>query len=136
MPPILELEGIGKRFAAATALDGATVRPRQGTIHALLGENGAGKTTLMRIAAGLLRPDAGVIRIRGEVVRLRSPAAALAAGIGMVHQHFTLVPAMTVAENLDEVPALSQRVLVVYGGTVREVAGDRDRVSRAMLGAA
>ena len=71
-----------------------------GTVHALLGENGAGKTTLMRIAYGMERADHGVIRVGGRTVRFRTPADALASGVGMVHQHFTLVPAMTVAENV------------------------------------
>jgi simple sugar transport system ATP-binding protein len=71
-----------------------------GTVHALLGENGAGKTTLMRIAYGMIRPDHGVIRIDGRVIRIGSPRDAIAAGLGMVHQHFTIVQAMTVAENV------------------------------------
>jgi simple sugar transport system ATP-binding protein len=82
------------------ALDNASLRVRAGTVHALLGENGAGKTTLMRIAFGLLRADAGTVSRNGIVVRITSPTVAHAAGIGMVHQHFTLVPAMTVAENI------------------------------------
>lgn len=71
-----------------------------GTIHALLGENGAGKTTLMRIAFGLLQPDSGTIAIEGREISFDSPAAAINAGIGMVHQQFSLIPAMTVAENV------------------------------------
>ncbi|HEX7123624.1 MAG TPA: ATP-binding cassette domain-containing protein [Gemmatimonadaceae bacterium] len=100
MGPILELEGITKRFGSTTALDGASFSVRAGTVHALLGENGAGKTTLMRIAFGLVRPDAGVMRVRGRTVHVRAPRDAIALGLGMVHQHFTLVPAMTVAEHL------------------------------------
>jgi len=69
-------------------------------VHALLGENGAGKTTLMRIAFGLVRPDAGSIAIAGSTRPITSVAAAIAAGIGMVHQHYTLVPAMSVADNV------------------------------------
>lgn len=98
--PALELRGIGKRFGALRALEGASLCVRPGSVHALLGENGAGKTTLMRIAFGMLRPDAGTIAVRGVVRQMRAPSDALASGIGMVHQHFTLVPGMTVAENL------------------------------------
>jgi ABC-type uncharacterized transport system ATPase subunit len=96
----LALLGISKRFGGALALDGADLRVRTGTIHALLGENGAGKTTLMRIAFGLVRPDAGSVSVRGQPVTLRSPADAIAAGVGMVHQHYTTVPAMSVLENI------------------------------------
>ena len=99
-PVALELEGITKRFAAVQALSRAAFRLRPGSVHALLGENGAGKTTLMRIAYGLLRPDAGTIRVGGRPRQFGTPRDALAAGIGMVQQHFSLVPAMTVAENI------------------------------------
>ena len=100
MTPSLALQGITKRFASVTALDQATLTVRPGTVHALLGENGAGKTTLMRVAFGMVRPDAGIVSIEGRQVSLRSPADAIAAGVGMVHQHFALVPTMTVAENV------------------------------------
>lgn len=96
----LEIDQLRKSFGAVEALAGASLRVREGTVHALLGENGAGKTTLMRIAYGMLRPDAGTLRIFGEAAPFRSSADALARGVGMVHQHFTLVPAMTVAENV------------------------------------
>ncbi|HEX4936355.1 MAG TPA: ATP-binding cassette domain-containing protein, partial [Gemmatimonadaceae bacterium] len=96
----LEIDGLRKRFGAVEALAGATLRVREGTVHALLGENGAGKTTLMRAVYGMLRVDAGTLRIFGQEVRPRSSAEAIARGVGMVHQHFTLVPAMTVAENV------------------------------------
>ncbi|MGZ8493265.1 MAG: ABC transporter ATP-binding protein [Gemmatirosa sp.] len=99
-PPALALDGIVKRFGAALALDGASLAVRRGSLHAVLGENGAGKTTLMRVAFGMLAPDAGTLSLDGAARRLASPADAIAAGIGMVHQHFTLVPAMTVAENV------------------------------------
>ena len=98
--PVLEMEQIEKRFGTAQALAGANVSVGRGTVHALLGENGAGKTTLMRIAYGMEASDRGVLRIHGQRVHLRSPADAIANGIGMVHQHFTLVPAMTVVENI------------------------------------
>lgn len=97
---VLSLEGITRRFGSVVALDDASLHVRAGTVHAVLGENGAGKTTLMRVAFGLLKPDAGIIRVRGEARSIPSPAAALSLGVGMVHQHFTLVPAMTVAENV------------------------------------
>jgi ABC-type uncharacterized transport system ATPase subunit len=97
--PALTLRGINKRFGAAIALDDTTCVVRRGTVHALLGENGAGKTTLMNIAFGLIKPDGGVVEVDGRVVAFRSSADAIAAGLGMVHQHFMLVPAFTVAEN-------------------------------------
>jgi simple sugar transport system ATP-binding protein len=96
----LALEGIRKRFGNVPALVDASLSVRAGTVHALLGENGAGKTTLMRIAYGIEFPDSGSIRVDGSVVRFSSPASAIAHRIGMVHQHFTLVPQMTVAENV------------------------------------
>ena len=99
-PALLSLEHIAKHFGRVDALVDASLSARPGTVHALLGENGAGKTTLMRIAFGELRPDSGTMRIGGVPVQLASPADALARGIGMVHQHFTAVPAMTVAENV------------------------------------
>jgi simple sugar transport system ATP-binding protein len=97
----LSLHSIVKRFGAVTALDGASLTVARGTVHALLGENGAGKTTLMRIAYGLDHPDAGAVRIDGHTVRLRTPADAITLGLGMVQQHFSLVPAMTVTENVE-----------------------------------
>jgi general nucleoside transport system ATP-binding protein len=96
----LALRAIDKRFGAVAALSGASLTVRRGTLHAVLGENGAGKTTLMRIAFGMLHPDAGDLTIDGVPVALWSSADAIRRGLGMVHQHFTLVPAMTVAENI------------------------------------
>ena len=96
----LSLQSIVKRFGAVTALDGASLRVARGTVHALVGENGAGKTTLMRIAYGLERPDSGTIQLDGESLTLRAAADAIERGVGMVQQHFSLVPAMTVAENV------------------------------------
>ena len=98
--PVLALDGISKRYGPFAALDGASLTVRPGTVHALLGENGAGKTTLMRIAYGLVRRDAGTILVGGTPTTIASAANAIALGIGMVHQHFTLVPSMTVAENV------------------------------------
>ena len=99
-PPALSLRDIRKRFGRTLALDGATLEVRAGRVHALLGENGAGKTTLMRVAFGMVRPDAGEVVLHGRPHRPATPAAAIALGLGMVHQHFTLVPAMSVAENV------------------------------------
>lgn len=98
--PALALRGIQKRFGLTEALRGASIEVRRGTVHALLGENGAGKSTLMRIAFGLLAADGGTIERDGRRVDWRSSADAIAAGIGMVHQHFMLIPAFTVAENV------------------------------------
>ncbi|HEY8516854.1 MAG TPA: ABC transporter ATP-binding protein [Candidatus Binatia bacterium] len=97
---LLEIEGVRKRFGAVQALDGVDLRCGPGTILALLGENGAGKSTLMHVVAGLHAPDAGTIRFAGREVVWRSPEQARAAGISMVHQHFMLVPTMTIAENV------------------------------------
>ena len=100
MTPVLELSQIRKRFGSAEALDGADFILARGEVHGLLGENGAGKSTLMHLAFGLFQPDAGEIKVRDRVVSLRKPADAKRLGIGMVHQHFTSVPALTVEENL------------------------------------
>ena len=96
----LELRGITKRFGSLTANDGIDLAVADGEIHAILGENGAGKSTLMNIVYGLLAPDEGTISVDGKVVSIDSPLDALAAGIGMVHQHFMLIPVFTVAENI------------------------------------
>jgi ABC-type uncharacterized transport system ATPase subunit len=101
----LRLGGVTKRFGAFTANDAVDLDVSWGEIHALLGENGAGKTTLMRIVTGLYQPDAGSIEYDGAPVRFTKPQQALAAGIGMVHQHFTLVPTLTELENLTMAPA-------------------------------
>jgi general nucleoside transport system ATP-binding protein len=98
--PALELRGIHRRFGSVHALRGADFTLLPGEVHALLGENGAGKTTLMLIAAGLLQPDEGVVLVGGVARPGLSPRAARRLGIGMVHQHFTSVPAFTVAENV------------------------------------
>jgi simple sugar transport system ATP-binding protein len=96
----LELRGITKRFGSLVANDGIDLTVEPGEIHALLGENGAGKSTLMNVLYGLLQPDQGQILLDGEPVEFHNPREALAAGIGMVHQHFMLVPVFTVAENV------------------------------------
>src|ERR671930_452287 len=99
-PPALELRGITKRFPGVLANDHVDFDLRRREVHALLGENGAGKSTLMNILYGLYHPDEGEILIRGKRVALSSPKDAIAQGIGMVHQHFMLIPVMTVAENI------------------------------------
>src|SRR3954453_17923048 len=99
-PPLLEARGISKRFGALVANDGVDFTVEPGEIHALVGENGAGKTTLMNVCFGLERPDAGTLVVGGTPVALRHPADALRLGIGMVHQHFMLVPVFTVLENV------------------------------------
>jgi simple sugar transport system ATP-binding protein len=98
--PVLELRGITKRFPGVLANDAVDFDLRRGEVHALLGENGAGKSTLMNILYGLYHPDEGEILLNGAPVRIDSPHAAIDAGIGMVHQHFMLIPVMTVAENI------------------------------------
>jgi simple sugar transport system ATP-binding protein len=96
----LELRGITKRFGSLTANDAIDLAVGNGEIHAILGENGAGKSTLMNVVYGLLQPDEGTISVDGKVITINSPLDALAAGIGMVHQHFMLIPVFTVAENI------------------------------------
>jgi ABC-type uncharacterized transport system ATPase subunit len=98
--PALELRGITKRFGPVVANDRIDFDLRQGEVHALLGENGAGKSTLMSILYGLYSPDEGEIRVNGEPAEIDSPSRAIDLGIGMVHQHFMLVPVMTVTENI------------------------------------
>jgi ABC-type uncharacterized transport system ATPase subunit len=96
----LELRGITKRFPGVVANDGIDLTVEEGEIHALLGENGAGKTTLMNVLYGLYHADEGEILVDGQPVRFASPGDAIKAGIGMVHQHFMLIPVFTVAENV------------------------------------
>jgi general nucleoside transport system ATP-binding protein len=121
--PHVEMRGIVKRFGDFTALYGVDLVVGEHEIHALLGENGAGKSTLMNVLYGLYRPDAGTIRLRGQEAHIRSPRDAIGQGIGMIHQHFMLIPPLTVAENVvlgDERsgPLLSERAL---GARVREL---------------
>jgi len=99
-PPVLELRGVTKRFPGVLANDHIDFDLRRGEVHALLGENGAGKSTLMNVVYGLYKADGGEILIKGKPVVLHSSSDAIAHGIGMVHQHFMLIPVMTVAENI------------------------------------
>ncbi len=98
--PVVEMKGMVKRFGSLTAVDRVDFTLQKGTIHALLGENGAGKSTLMNLLAGLYQPDEGKIRINGEAAVIHSPRDAYDRKIGMVHQHFMLIPKLTVAENI------------------------------------
>jgi ABC-type uncharacterized transport system ATPase subunit len=100
VPPLLELKGITKAFPGVIANDRVDFELRNGEVHALLGENGAGKSTLMNILYGLYHPDEGELRLNGSPLRISSPREAIDVGIGMVHQHFMLIPVMTVAENI------------------------------------
>jgi simple sugar transport system ATP-binding protein len=131
----LELQGITKRFGALTANDGIDLAVEPGEVHCLLGENGAGKSTLMNVLFGLLRPDEGRIVLDGTQRRFASPREAMRAGIGMVHQHFMLVPVFTVAENvaLGDEPVRGARA--VSGGVLdRATAAARVREVSARFG--
>jgi len=98
--PAVEMRGIVKRFPGVLANDNVDLTVMPGEIHGIVGENGAGKSTLMNILAGVLSPDAGTVKVFGELKKFRSAAEAIHAGIGMVHQHFMLVPSFTVLDNL------------------------------------
>jgi ABC-type uncharacterized transport system ATPase subunit len=119
MKPILELKGITKRFPGVLANDNINLTLNKGEIHALLGENGAGKSTLMNILYGLYDPDEGEIFVNNEKINVSSPRDAIARGIGMVHQHFMLVPVFTVTEN------------VMLGDETTHLGGFLDRKSPA-----
>jgi general nucleoside transport system ATP-binding protein len=121
----VELAGITKRFPGVVANSDISLRVRRGEVHALCGENGAGKSTLMKILDGMLQPHEGSISVDGETVRFRSPADAIKAGIGMVHQHFMLADNLTVAENillgaeaLHGIGAAAKRRIAELAGTV------------------
>ena len=118
----VEMRGITKRFPGVLANDKVNFDVRAGEVHALLGENGAGKSTLMRQLYGMYRPDEGEILVNGKTYVFNSPADAIAAGIGMIHQHFMLVPTLTVAENV----ALGLK-------STREPMLDLDRVSKRIV---
>jgi ABC-type uncharacterized transport system ATPase subunit len=132
MTPILELRGITKRFPGVLANDHINLTLEKGQIHALLGENGAGKTTLMNILYGLYQPDEGEIFINGQKVTIHSPADAIAQGIGMVHQHFMLIPVFTVTENV----MLGEESTRFDGFLDREAAAARVRAISEQYGLA
>ena len=127
--PAVDLHNITKRFGTVTACDGVDLTLRRGRVHGILGENGAGKSTLMKMLIGLVLPDAGSIYIDGALRQIHSPLEAAALGIGMVHQHFSLVDALTVWENVlvpalipgvtDEAEARARRLLERVGLTPR-----------------
>jgi ABC-type uncharacterized transport system ATPase subunit len=98
--PLLQMRGITTRFPGVVANDNVDFDVRAGEVHALLGENGAGKSTLMRVLFGLQKAESGDVLLDGQPLRVRSPSDAIAAGIGMIHQHFMLVPTLTVTENV------------------------------------
>ena len=124
--PALELSGILKSFGSVQALRGADFVLAPGEVHALLGENGAGKSSLLHIAFGMFPADGGVIRVRGSDVALRSPADARALGIGMVHQHFTSIGALTVAENIALAAGVqAARKASLGGGAQRDLDPNR-----------
>lgn len=100
MKTLLEIHEVSKRFGSVIANDAISLAVNEGEILALLGENGAGKSTLVKAVFGLVKPDSGVIKINGSVMESGDTAAAISSGVGMVHQHFQLVPVMTVTENL------------------------------------
>ena len=117
----LDLVNMTKRFGAVTALDNVSVSVQAGSVHALLGENGAGKSTLVKCLVGFYQPDEGHIRVDGTEHRVASPKAADALGIGMVYQHFTLVPSMTIAQNL-VVSRAKLPKLIDWGAELRSLA--------------
>src|SRR3972149_9068968 len=122
----LEMKGISKRFPGVLANDRVDFDLHAGEVHALLGENGAGKSTLMKILYGMYHPDEGEILINGKSANISSPTDAINLGIGMIHQHFMLVPTLTVAENvalgvpskrgpLTDLVAVSKRIVELAG---------------------
>jgi general nucleoside transport system ATP-binding protein len=119
--PVLELRGITKRFPGVLANDAVDFDLRRGEVHALLGENGAGKSTLMNILYGLYHPDEGEVVLDGKPIRIDSPHAAIDSGIGMVHQHFMLIPVMTVAENIVLAAEPTNGILLDTGAAERRV---------------
>jgi len=126
--PAAELQGITKRFGAVVACDDVHLTLQRGEIHGILGENGAGKSTLMKVLIGLVLPDAGVIRISGEPCRISDPAEAAEQGIGMVHQHFSLVEPLTVWENV----ILGERVRLDSEAAKRRVGEISERYGLAI----
>jgi len=125
--PLVDLRGIVKRFPGVVANDHISLSVLPGEVHALLGENGAGKTTLMNVLYGLYQPEEGEIFYRGRAVRLASPRDAIRLGIGMVHQHFMLVPPLTVAENVVLGTPACGRVILDVARARRSIADLGDR---------
>jgi ABC-type uncharacterized transport system ATPase subunit len=123
--PVVSLKGMSKRFPGVLACDGVDLDVYPGEIQGLLGENGAGKTTLMKVLYGLYQPDAGEILIDGRRSAIRSPKDAIRRGIGMVFQHFTLIPSLTVAENIALADPRSPRLIRhrAIAARIREMAG-------------
>lgn len=119
--PLLKLENIHKRFGEVVASGGVSLEVEAGEIHALLGENGAGKSVLMNIVCGVLSPNDGQVVFKGERLKLGSPREAIRAGIGMVHQHFMLVPTLTVAENYMLGQGSPMRVISDMGDTAARI---------------
>jgi ABC-type uncharacterized transport system ATPase subunit len=130
--PLLELRGITKRFPGVVANDDVHFELARGEVHALLGENGAGKSTLMNILYGLYHPDEGEIQLNGKPVRIDSPRAAIDHGIGMVHQHFMLIPVMTVAENIVLATEPSRGPFLDLGAAEQRVQELSDRFGLAV----
>ena len=124
-PPAVELIGITKRFGRVVACDRVDLTLQRGQVHGILGENGAGKSTLMKVLIGLVLPDAGQIRLAGVPVQINDPVDAAAHGIGMVHQHFSLVEALTVWENvaLGDVGRFDPRAVRKRVGEISEQYG-------------
>jgi ABC-type glutathione transport system ATPase component len=98
--PLIAMRGVTKRFGALVACDAVDLQVAAGTLHAIMGENGAGKTTLMRLLYGYYAPDAGEIYLRGKRVQFRTPADAIAHHIGMVSQHYSIIPELSALDNL------------------------------------
>jgi general nucleoside transport system ATP-binding protein len=129
---VLEMRDIRKEFPGVVANDGVSFEVQRGEVHALLGENGAGKSTLMNILYGLYRPDGGEIRLNGKPVSFSSAREAIQAGIGMVHQHFMLIPVMTVAENIVLGVEPSKRLLLDEKGAEQRVRELSERFGLAV----
>lgn len=125
-PPAIELVGISKRFGAVLANDGVSLKVAAGSVHGIVGENGAGKSTLMSILYGFYTADSGTIRINGREVTIRSSGEAIAAGIGMVHQHFMLVETLSVLENI----VLGAEGGALLGGGLRRARAELGRLAR------
>ena len=122
----VELRGITKTFGSLIANDHIDLKVSDGQIHAILGENGAGKSTLMNILYGLLAPDSGEIFVDGKPVTIHEPSDALSAGIGMVHQHFMLIPVFTVAENIVLGHEQSKRGLLTLADAKKKIKSIAD----------